>query len=100
MAYEVTLSSSTAATLTLADTQYTYTFGGRQRNTVFQCNDASVAWRWSFTAGVVAAGGGHDVPAGGSIIQEAAPVAGTVLYLASSSAGAVIVETHETEYAP
>ena len=86
---------STTVTMTSANTEYSYTFDGSKRNVLLQLNDSAVAWRWSWTQGVVAAGNGHYVPAGGSILQESPPASGTVIYFSSASASMTMRVSYE-----
>lgn len=84
---ELTTPVSTTVAMTLADTQYSFLWVAGQRRTLLSLRNPLNAWRWSWTAGVVAAGGGTQVGAGFGCFDEPSHPVGTTLYFASSSAG-------------
>lgn len=77
--------ASSTVTMTTADTEYSVTFGHGDREILCRLLDTAVAWRWSWSSGVVAGGGGVPMKAGEALTLTG-PITGSVLYIASSSA--------------
>lgn len=77
--------ASSTVTMTSADTEYSVTFEHGDREILCRLSDTAVAWRWSWTSGVVAAGGGTPMKAGEAFALSG-PIVGATLYFASSSA--------------
>lgn len=76
--------------MTSADTEYSVTLPEGCCNIELKLGDAAIAWRWSAKAGVVAAGGGHPMPAGSSFSDSNVVHAKQTIYVASSSATQVL----------
>jgi hypothetical protein len=77
-------------TLTLANTQYAYTFVAGQRNTVFSAQGGTATLYVSETTGQVASGGGHAVVGGGRVEQAEPLAVGAQMFFASPLAGTVV----------
>lgn len=87
---------STTVAMAAANTQYSFTIAPGMRNITFQLRDATKAWWYSWTAGVVAAGTGTQMGAGMGARQERGTT-NTALYFACGSASMTMDVTYETE---
>lgn len=91
----LTTSTSTTVAMTLADTQYSFVWLAGQTRTLLGLLDTTKSWRWSWTAGVVAGGGGTPVGAGFQVEEESGHLVGQTLYFACGSAGQTMEVSYE-----
>lgn len=83
---------TTTVTLTTANTQYQLAIPAEAQNVRLSLADATKAWRYSATAGVVAAGG-STVAAGGTV-EFTGPFSACTLYVASADASQTLTVSY------